>query len=312
MGPGWGTLIPAAAWLRQRLLRAKASLGEPAETPRNTAMNELLSPAFTARLRTLAAEKAAEYRANVPFPNIVFDDFLPSKTVEAALRDFPQPQQLPWRGFASPNQVKLGFGTAEDLSESIRKILYFFNSRPVLEFLEELTGILGLIPDPYFLGGGLHQVKCGGFLQVHADFNRQPKLKLDRRINLLLYLNQDWKEEYGGHLELWKPDMSAAVHKILPIFNRCAIFNTSPTSYHGHPVPLACPPECTRKSLALYYYTNGRPQEEMRDEHSTMWQRTGTRQGAIGPDLEGPLTERGGVTGIWASIAKRIRSRLDF
>jgi hypothetical protein len=112
---------------------------------------------------------------------------------------------------------------------------------------------------------------------VHADFNRQSKLKLDRRLNLLLYLNPDWKEEYGGHFELWNEDMTAPVRKVLPIFNRCAIFSTTSTSYHGHPIPLTCPPGRTRKSIAIYYYSNGRPEEETRTAHNTLFKK---REGA--------------------------------
>jgi hypothetical protein len=66
--------------------------------------------------------------------------------------------------------------------------------------------------------------------------------------------------------------MTRAERKILPVFNRCAIFNTTSTSYHGHPTPLACPPDRTRKSIASYYYTNGRPEEEVSEVHSTLFQ----------------------------------------
>jgi Rps23 Pro-64 3,4-dihydroxylase Tpa1-like proline 4-hydroxylase len=163
-------------------------------------------------------------------------------------------------------------------------VLYFFNSRFMLDFLEELSGIDGLIPDPYFMGGGLHQIKPGGFLEVHADFNRHGKLKLDRRLNVLLYLNQNWKEEYGGHFELWNKDMTAPVRKILPLFNRMAMFSTTSTSYHGHPTPLSCPPDRTRKSIAIYYYSNGRPEKEQRDGHDTLFQ---AREGASKPHLAG-------------------------
>ena len=244
-------------------------------------MSELFSPEFAERLQALAKDKAAVYRSNQPFPSIYLDNFLPAGIAEAALRDFPQPRQISWTEFTNQNEAKLAFDVVEMLPPSIRELLYFFNSRPVLEFLEELTGIQHLIPDPYFFGGGLHQIKPGGYLEVHADFNRHPRLKLDRRINLLLYLNQDWKEEYGGHLELWNRDMSAAVCKILPVFNRCAIFSTTSTSYHGHPIPLACPPDRTRKSLALYYYSNGRPEEEVREAHSTLFQDRAGREGPV-------------------------------
>jgi hypothetical protein len=237
----------------------------------NDPTSELLSDAFTRRLQDLGKEKAAEYRCNTPYPHIVIDNFLPPEVTEMVLREFPDPKQVKWDEFSDKNQVKLAFDIAERLPPPIRQVLYFFNSRPMLQFLEELSGIQGLIPDPYFIGGGLHQIKPGGFLEVHADFNRHNKLKLDRRLNLLLYLNQNWKEEYGGHFELWNQDMSASVRQILPLFNRCAIFSTTSTSYHGHPNPLACPPNRTRKSMAIYYYSNGRPEEEVRDGHDTLF-----------------------------------------
>jgi hypothetical protein len=98
-----------------------------------------------------------------------------------------------------------------------------------------------------------------------------PTLNLDRRINLLLYMNKDWKEEYGGHLELWDRTMSKRVHRVLPVFNRCVVFSTLDWAFHGHPEPLTCPPGWTRKSVALYYYTNGRPPEEKSADHGTLY-----------------------------------------
>src|SRR5205085_7257435 len=98
--------------------------------------------------------------------------------------------------------------------------------------------------------------------------------KLDRRLNVLVYLNEDWDESYGGHFELWDQEMKGCRKKILPLFNRMALFSTTTTSYHGHPNQLTCPPDRTRKSLALYYYTNGRPEEEVVDgaqDHNTLF-----------------------------------------
>ena len=236
-------------------------------------MEELLSDDFANRLLSLAKDNAEKYASASPFPHIYFDDFLPAHVAEAALRAFPEPKQVKWSEFDSPNERKLAFDIVERLPTAVRDVLYFMNSRPMLEFLESLTGIQGVIPDPYYVGGGLHQIKPGGKLAVHADFNHHTRLKLERRINVLIYLNKEWKEEYGGHFELWNKDMSAAEQKLLPLFNRCAIFSTTSTSYHGHPDPLRCPPDRTRKSLATYYYSNGRPEEEARDAHSTLFVR---------------------------------------
>jgi Rps23 Pro-64 3,4-dihydroxylase Tpa1-like proline 4-hydroxylase len=235
-------------------------------------MEELFSKEYSGKLESLASQRAADYRTNKPFPHMYFDDFLPASAAEMALHDFPEPKQLSWSEFDNPNERKLAFDQVEYLPPSIRNVLYFLNSRPMLRFLETLTGIPGIIPDPYFTGGGLHQIKRGGKLGVHADFNYHKELKLDRRINVLIYLNKDWEESYGGHFELWNRDMSRAEQKILPIFNRCAIFSTTSYSYHGHPTPLACPPDRTRKSIATYYYSNGRPSEEVNEAHSTLFQ----------------------------------------
>jgi len=112
------------------------------------------------------------------------------------------------------------------------------------------------VPDETLEGGGLHQSERGGFLNVHADFTVHPHRRdWRRRLNLLLYLNTEWDESYGGYLELWDTEMHACRKKIGPILNRCVIFSTDPTSFHGHPDPMTCPPGTTRKSLALYYFT---------------------------------------------------------
>ena len=148
------------------------------------------------------------------------------------------------------------------------------NSAPVLRFLQELTGIVGLIPDPWYGGAGPHQIEPGGFLKVHVDFNLHPLLELDRRLNLLVYLNKDWREEYGGHLELWNRDVSRCEKKVLPVFNRTVVFSTTDFSFHGHPEPLACPEGRTRKSVSFYYYSNGRPEEERSAPHDTIFRKT--------------------------------------
>src|SRR5271154_4731609 len=226
------------------------------------AMEVLFSEEYAKKLENLAKERAEEYKNAKPFPHMYFDNFLPEEAAEAALKEFPEPKQLTWTEFDRPTERKLAFDEVEKLPPSVRDVLYFLNSRPMLQFLETLTGIQGVLPDPYYTGGGLHQIRPGGLLEVHADFSYHNALRLDRRINVLVYLNKDWKEEYGGHFELWDRDVKRAEKKILPVFNRCAIFSTTSLSFHGHPLPLACPPDRNRMSIATYYYSNGRPEED--------------------------------------------------
>lgn len=224
------------------------------------------------RYLQIAGDRATDYRTAEPFPHIVFDDFLPPELGRQMIGEYRSPDDPRWKRFNDPLSIKLATNGAEDLEPLAQTVLQMFCSAPFLEFLERLTGIEGLIPDPWFEGGGLHQIPRGGFLKIHADFNRHRKLRLDRRINVLWYLNEDWLDEYGGRLELWDREMKHPVQKILPLFNRCVIFNTTDWAYHGHPDVLTCPEGRTRKSVALYYYTNGRPEEERSEDHSTLFQ----------------------------------------
>ncbi len=229
------------------------------------------------KLSTLASKHNATYNAAKPFPHVVIDNFLPHHVAKQALVEFPPPNAplwLDWRKRDTVHQPrKLGVGSADRLAQaspSLQHILFTLNSSAMIEFLETLTGIQGLIPDPHFTGGGLHQILPGGKLAIHSDFNFDSKLKLYRRINALIFLNEDWTEAYGSHLELWNPTMTRCVQRVLPIFNRCIIFNTDKDSCHGHPEPLNTPDHITRKSLALYYYSRD-PKEGDDDIRTTDW-----------------------------------------
>ncbi|MFL6202077.1 MAG: 2OG-Fe(II) oxygenase [Thermoanaerobaculia bacterium] len=226
------------------------------------------------RLNADPAALREQYVNARPFPHIVLDNLFPNEILEEVLDDFPRPEEIAWRKFDNPTEKKLGYWHENPLRPRIQLFLYEMNSAPLLQFLERLTGIEGLISDPYYGGAGPHQIEPGGFLKVHVDFNWHPLLKLDRRLNLLVYLNQDWKEEYGGHLELWNRDVSRCEQKVLPVFNRTVVFSTTDFSYHGHPNPLACPEGRTRKSVSFYYYSNGRPDEERSAPHDTIFRET--------------------------------------
>jgi len=221
------------------------------------------------RLTGLANEHATAYRTADPFPHIVLDDFLPADVLERVIDEFPGPDDLDWRRFNEQREVKLATNSTWEIPPFTQQLLTQFNSETMICFLEQLTGITGLIPDPHLWGGGLHQIERGGHLKIHADFNWHERLLLDRRLNLLVYLNQDWDPAWGGALELWDRDTTACRERILPLANRCVLFNTTDHSFHGHPEPLACPPDRTRRSLALYYYTNGRPAAEVSAARTT-------------------------------------------
>jgi hypothetical protein len=217
----------------------------------------------------------AGYREAKPFPNLVLDGLFDAAVLRAIVREFPGPGVDGIEKHDDGVYVRLKHNTTWEsaFGPYTRGLLQEMTGPRVLLALERMSGISGLIGDPYLFGGGLHFTARGGKLAIHADFNRHPKLNLDRRLNLLIYLNEDWNEANQGWLELWDRDMQGAVARIAPTFNRTVIFSTTSFSFHGQPEPVLGPDGLVRRSVALYYYTNGRPDGETNaHDHSTLWQ----------------------------------------
>jgi Rps23 Pro-64 3,4-dihydroxylase Tpa1-like proline 4-hydroxylase len=238
-------------------------------------MIDKIIPGGASTLTALVEKFADTYQKGDPFPNIAFNDFFREEYLNQVLAEFPDLAKRNTIHYENAFEKKFAGRGEIDFGPTTREFMHFLNSEPFLQFLQKLTGIEEvLISDPYYLGGGLHEIKRGGLLKIHVDFNKHPKLGLDRRLNVLIYLNKNWQESYGGHFELWDETMTRCVKKIPPTFNTLALFSTNHISYHGHPDPLNCPEEMSRKSLALYYYSNGRPQHEMQiqqNSHSTLF-----------------------------------------
>ena len=207
-----------------------------------------------AECRAAGKALAARYQGAQPFPHIAMDDFLPADFLLGLMDGFPDSSG---KGYFDRDQerLKFQFPPSDIPGHRLRNMVVELNSPAVLAFLEEMTGIDALIPDPYYIGGGCHETKSGGHLGIHADFNIHREMQVQRRLNLLVYLNHDWPESYGGELELWDQQMGSCEVKILPTIGRAVVFNTSLDSFHGQPDPVRCPPDRSRRSIATYYYT---------------------------------------------------------
>jgi hypothetical protein len=183
-------------------------------------------------LETDLEGKVERYQSSQPFPHIVLDDVLTGDVFKKAVAEFPDIRDESWKGYLHVNETK------------------YSNAQP------ETCGIEGLIPDWSMDGGGLHQTLRGGHLNIHADFTtHHVHANWARRVNILLYLNEEWRDEWGGKLELWDKDMTACQARVTPAGNRMLIFTTSHDSFHGHPDGLTCPEDIARRSMALYYFT---------------------------------------------------------
>jgi hypothetical protein len=195
--------------------------------------------------------------ATDPFPHAVIEGAWDDELLKECKRDIAS--FTDWTGERNfPGaRHKRYWSDPLSLPASVLAVIHAASSPPFLEWLAGLTGIDRLIPDPYLNGGGIHSIGRGGFLGIHTDFNYHQRLDCYRRLNLLLYLN-DWNENWGGALELWKDKRCAKV--IHPHRNTMVIFTTDDDSFHGHPHPMLCPEGEFRDSIALYYYTANKPE----------------------------------------------------
>jgi Rps23 Pro-64 3,4-dihydroxylase Tpa1-like proline 4-hydroxylase len=212
---------------------------------------------------------------SVPFNYLVLDNFVENTLLEKVLEEI---KNIPDDDFYQaivvglPNVTKNKFAIDEFDKFGIitQKLIGYLNSKDFIKWISNVTGIENLQPDNFNMGGGIHKTKKDGHLNIHCDFNKHEETGKYRRINLLLYLNKDYKEEYNGHLELWNKDMTCCEKKIAPIFNRAVIMRTTDDGFHGHVAPWKS--EDDRLSIAMYYYTDDRPEYEKSDVTSAIWQ----------------------------------------
>jgi hypothetical protein len=220
----------------------------------------------------LALRKASAFREAKPFPHIMFDNFLSPDIVDAVARSYPDPTaDMGWTKHSNLNAKRMFLGDETKVNPWFRQFMQATASRQFLLFLETLSGIKGLIPDPYYIGGGAMVAGRGDYLNMHCDFNWHFMLHCHRRLNALFYLTPDWKEEWGGHLELQGPDTrDGAGTMYAPLFNRAIIFEVSDTAWHGQPTPMTCPEGTWRRVFSAFYYTAATDQQ-INDPHLTKY-----------------------------------------
>lgn len=218
-----------------------------------------------------ALKRRLEYADARPFPHIAIDDFLPSRIADELAEHYPEPgKAIGWTEHANKNVGRKFLGDERKFHSFFRQFAQATASRQFLLFLETLTGISHLIPDPYYIGGGAMCAGRGDHLAMHVDFNWHYGLHLHRRCNALFYLTPDWEEQWGGHLQL-SDDGANSVKTLAPAFNRLIVFNTTEHSWHGQPFKLTCPEGVLRRVFSAFYYTAASP-EQGADPHLTKYQ----------------------------------------
>jgi len=231
----------------------------------------MLNPAVSAR----AAELAAQFQRRDPFRHVVIDDFFDAATCAQLLAEFPAFERGNARNEAGQLGNKSTVEQIRGLGPAYTALDDLIQTRGFLDLIGKITGIQNLLYDPWYFGGGTHENRHGQDLDAHVDFNRHPVERWHRRLNLIVYFNQEWDDAWGGALELHSDPRSASdrILRIAPLLNRAVIFETTEWSWHGfRRIDLPADHQSrSRKSIALYFYTKERPAEELADTHSTIY-----------------------------------------
>jgi hypothetical protein len=260
------------------------------------------------RVSDETARLGASWNNAKPFKHIVLDDILDTALLDRVCREIPRIDDETWVRENDDHIKQFNHRSPVSLGDAASELVNLLHSPAFLYFLSEVTGIWELLPDPYLQGASFHVVPRGGFFHVHVDRNTAYSTGLIRRLALMLYLNEGWKTEYGGQFELWNETGTQRVKSIEPIFNRCVIFEVTDTSYHGLPIPVACPPGQTRNSFAVYYHTATNAEDTGMKAHTSAYAPTAIRSRkrfdvrSLAKDLTPPLLFR---------TAKKLLSRSD-
>jgi hypothetical protein len=214
-------------------------------------------------------EDAASFSSAAPFKHIVFDDILRPGCEQLMSGTFPGREWPGWDNSDHQYQrSKSSCSSVHKMPFPLDRVVMELNSGEVVRWLEKLTGINNLLPDPHLEGGGLHTSFEGGYLIPHTDFHRTPLENYFRRLNLLLYLNENWKSENGGNLELWDKKRDVVAKEVVPVLGKCVVFQTDDQSVHGFSTPIS--KRSQRNSIAMYYYTST-PPERFSGDGNTYW-----------------------------------------
>ena len=214
-----------------------------------------------------------------PFNHIIIDNFMDTDYLNEIMEEVKGYEKMLDEDYRIKEtdyvvqSKKIGISDYNRFGPKVKNFIDFTRSKEMISFIANVTGIHDIKDDPTLFGGGIHRTTTGGRLAIHADFNIHPHTKKHRRINILLYLNKDWKPEYNGELELWDKSMTNCCHSIPPIFNRLVMFRITDDAFHGHPKYWEAPQHIPRLSFALYYYTDDRPEHEKSGSHMALWQK---------------------------------------
>lgn len=217
---------------------------------------------------TISEQDRGTFTEAHPFPHIIYDNFFDEDIARQLSEEVPGTDNPIWLQYNNKLENKFACNMWDKFPKTTYQVFSYFCNPNFVSLLSQVTGIFPLIADVGLHGGGWHVHTRGGMLNVHKDYSIHPKMKLERALNLIVYLTPNWNSEWGGGLGLWtekdeQPD--ELIHTVDCLFNRAVLFDTRKNSWHGLPQPIECPDNVRRTSIAIYYMTTPSNSADLRE-----------------------------------------------
>lgn len=224
---------------------------------------------------TIVSTLREQYNEHAPIQYVHLHNFFSNEDATHILNEWPDLSDNRWTIHMKMVENNVGkkfeIANIDLMGKETQRIIQKIQSPEFISAISKITGVAGLQSDAGLYGGGLVYTPQGGYLKLHADFNFYDKSKLYRRFNLIVYMNEQWEENWKGGLELWNADCTQRIITIQPFYNTAIFFRVTDKSIHGYPDPIACPPTTGRKSINFYFYHEKPDDDQSVEPHKTLW-----------------------------------------
>lgn len=220
------------------------------------------------KYKTLEQDKKL-FNDGDPIPMISLPNFLPTDTAYILNKECNFIPLKLWKKFTRKGSHMVEYNDIPNMPQG-SQVVNYLNSGPFLKYLEELTGIPSLLPDPHLIGSGYSRSFKGDTLKVHTDFNWNEELKLHRALSLIIYITPNWEKEWGGGLEFYNKDR-VLTYKADCLFNTALLWKYDKFGYHGYEDPISCPNNLSRNTLRLFYYVSDSQHKKDDPPHRSLY-----------------------------------------
>lgn len=210
------------------------------------------------------------YRSHPSYSKLEIKNFLPIDVVQSMSAELDQIPLESCKKFTRKDSCMYEYNNLDDTPIQ-DEVVHALHSSTFLKWLQAVTDTVDLIPDPHLIGAGYSKAYTGDSLKIHTDFNWNNQLRLHRRLSVIIYLNEEWNESWGGNLDFYDTDRENVLSRVIPRAGNMVVWSYNNLAYHGYPEPMTNPKGTCRKNLRLFYYVSNASHNNIVQPHRSLY-----------------------------------------